>query len=49
MKFEYRLVKKDIPMSPHDMDKLGEEGWELCGILEYASIYHYYFKKLIEE
>lgn len=49
MKWEYKTVIEDTPMWSNELALHGEQGWELCGILEYARNYYFYFKRLIRE
>lgn len=49
MKWEYITKWEDSPMLSKELDALGKQGWELCGVIEYARSYYYYFKKLIND
>lgn len=49
MKWVYKTVWENTPISSSKLDELGEWGWELCGVIEYARSYYYYFKKLIND
>lgn len=47
MKWEYKTIWDTKPILPSDLNKEGEQGWELCGVLGSARNYYYYFKRLI--
>ena len=49
MKWTYKTVWNNIPMTDSDLEKLGIFGWELCGVVVYARNYYYHFKKLVNE
>lgn len=50
MKFEYRVIKRQWPITGDEMNDWGDRGWELAGIASqaYASgitEFIYYFKR----
>lgn len=49
-KFEYEVRNEMDKISFDQLNRYGEDGWELCGILEDGYYIIYYFKReIIEE
>jgi hypothetical protein len=40
-----RNLEKDEAPAEEELNKLGEQGWELCGIFSQKSFVHFYFKR----
>ena len=40
-----RNLEKEEPPTERELDELGEQGWELCGIFTSKSFAHFYFKR----
>jgi hypothetical protein len=53
LKWEYKQVvrdlKKESPPNEEELNKLGEEGWEMSGVAQQPPHAYYYFKRLIEK
>jgi hypothetical protein len=53
LKWEYKQVvgdlKKESPPNEEELNKLGEEGWEMSGVAQQPPLAYYYFKRLIEK
>jgi hypothetical protein len=51
MKFEYKVIKRQWPITGDEMNDWGERGWELAGVTFQAYIsngtseFIYYFKR----
>lgn len=50
---EYKHVKRNLqkkkPLSEGELNKLGEEQWDLVTVFPYQSVLHYYFKRLSDK
>lgn len=44
--YEYRTVGTPAPLSDFDLNRYGQEGWHLCGIIQQTLIY-YTFARLM--
>jgi hypothetical protein len=40
-----RNLKKEDPPTEEELNELGKQGWELCGMVEIKSLVHFYFKR----
>jgi hypothetical protein len=40
-----RRLEKEEPPTEEELNKLGEQGWELSGIFANQSVVHFYFKR----
>jgi hypothetical protein len=53
MKWEYKQIIRDLdkesPMDEAELNKLGEEGWEMSGVAQQPPLAYYYFKRLTEK
>jgi hypothetical protein len=53
LKWEYKQIvrdlKKESPPNEEELNKLGEEGWEMSGVAQQPPLAYYYFKRLIEK
>ncbi|HUF00260.1 MAG TPA: hypothetical protein VMN99_13460 [Anaerolineales bacterium] len=52
-KWEYKQVirdlEKDTPPNEAELNKLGEEGWEMSGVAQQPPLIYFYFKCQIEK
>jgi hypothetical protein len=52
LKWEYRQIvrnlKKESPLDEAELNALGQEGWEMSGIVHESPLAYFYFKRLIE-
>jgi hypothetical protein len=53
LKWEYKqivrnLKKENLP-DEAELNKLGEEGWEMSGVAQQPPLAYFYFKRLIEK
>jgi len=52
-KWEYkqmiRNLEKESPPDEAELNKLGEEGWEMSGVAQQPPLAYFYFKRLIEK
>lgn len=52
-KWEYRQIVRDLekesPPDEAELNKLGEEGWEMSGVAQQAALAYFYFKRLIDK
>jgi hypothetical protein len=52
-KWEYKQIIRNLenekPLDEAELNKLGEEGWELSGIAQQPPVAYFYFKRLIEK
>lgn len=50
-KWEYKVATHQLPPGSHadenELNELGQDGWELAGIVHENSYTHFYFKRLI--
>lgn len=50
-KWEYKVATRQLPSGAHadenELNELGQDGWELAGIVHENSHTHFYFKRLI--
>lgn len=44
--WEYKIIQCGVPLSVHELNRQGLEGWELCGITKHDGIHYYHFKTL---
>jgi hypothetical protein len=51
MKWEYKQVIRDLeqPLEEAELNALGEEGWEMTGIVQQPPKTYYYFKRQVEK
>jgi hypothetical protein len=53
LKWEYKQIvrdlKKESPPNEEELNKLGEEGWEMSGVAQQLPLAYFYFKRLIEK
>jgi hypothetical protein len=53
LKWEYKQLARDLekekPLEETELNQLGEEGWELTGIVQQSSTIYFYFKRQIEK
>lgn len=47
---EYKHIERDLqkkkPLSENELNKLGNENWELVAVFSHQSVVHYYLKRL---
>ena len=52
-KWEYkqivRNVEKEGPLDETELNKLGEEGWEMSGVAQQPPMAYFYFKRQVEK
>lgn len=48
-RWEYKRVEITLKSEKFDLEKLGKEGWEMCGIYTINFSIVYYFKKKIDD
>lgn len=52
-KWEYKQIVRNLeseePLDEAELNALGEEGWELSGVVQQLSFAYYYFKRLVEK
>jgi hypothetical protein len=49
--WEYKLVTRNLKEGPpreDELNKLGQDGWELAGVVTDSPLSYYYFKRLKE-
>ena len=44
-----RNLEKEGPLDETELNKLGEESWEMSGVAQQASLAYFYFKRLVEK
>ena len=44
-----RNLEKEGPLDETELNKLGEQGWEMSGVAQQASLAYFYFKRLVEK
>lgn len=53
LKWEYKQIvrnlKKENPPDETELNRLGEEGWEMSGLAQQPPFAYFYFKRLIEK
>jgi hypothetical protein len=53
LKWEYKQIarnlKKEKPLDETELNTLGEEGWEMSGVVQHSTFVYFYFKRLIEK
>jgi hypothetical protein len=53
LKWEYKQIvrnlKKESPPDEEELNKLGEESWEMSGVAQQPPFAYFYFKRLIEK
>lgn len=53
LKWEYKQIvrnlKKENAPDEAELNKLGEEGWEMSGVAQQPPLAYFYFKRLIEK
>jgi hypothetical protein len=53
MKWEYKQIVRDLgheqPLEEAELNALGEEGWEMTGIVQQPPKTYYYFKRHVEK
>jgi hypothetical protein len=51
--WEYKQIVRDLesekPLEEPELNKLGDDGWEMSGIAQQASLTYYYFKRQVEK
>ena len=49
MRWKYKRIDRNLereePLTEKELDELGEQGWQLCGIFTRESFAYFYFKK----
>lgn len=50
--WEYYQLVRDLqageePPTDEELNEIGKEGWELCGVMSHAEKVHFYFKRLV--
>jgi hypothetical protein len=52
-KWEYKQIirnlEKENPPDETELNKLGEEGWEMSGVAQQAPLAYFYFKRRVEK
>lgn len=52
LKWEYKQIVRDLenekPLDEHELNALGEAGWEMTGVAHHQSLAYFYFKRQIE-
>lgn len=52
-RWEYKQIvrnfEKEGPLDETELNKLGEEGWEMSGVAQQPPFIYFYFKRLIEK
>jgi hypothetical protein len=52
-KWEYKQIarnlEKESPLNETELNALGEEGWEVSGVVQQPPVAYFYFKRLIEK
>lgn len=46
IQLEYKTVGAPAPLSDFDLNRYGEEGWHLCGIIQQTLIYYTFTRPL---
>lgn len=53
LKWEYKQIVRDLereqPLEEAELNALGEQGWEMTGIVQQPPKTYYYFKRQIEK
>jgi hypothetical protein len=53
LKWGYKLMirnlEKESPLDETELNALGEDGWELSGVVQQPPVTYFYFKRLIEK
>jgi hypothetical protein len=53
LKWEYKHIVRNLenekPLDEAELNKLGEDGWEMSGIAQQPPMSYYYFKRQIEK
>jgi hypothetical protein len=53
LKWEYKQIvrnlEKEQPLDEAELNKLGEDGWEMTGIAQQPPMSYYYFKRQTEK
>jgi hypothetical protein len=44
-----RNLEREKPLEESELNKLGDDGWEMSGIAQQASLTYYYFKRQSEK
>ena len=53
LKWEYKQIVRNLeseqPLDEAELNGLGEEGWELSGVVQQQPLAYFYFKRVIEK
>ncbi len=53
LKWEYKQIVRDLenekPLDETELKALGEDGWEMTGVIQHPPMTYYYFKRPIEK
>lgn len=53
LKWEYKQIVRNLenekPLEEAELNKLGEDGWEMTGVAQHSSMIYTYFKRPIEK
>jgi hypothetical protein len=53
LKWEYKQIARNLenekPLEEAEMNALGEDGWEMTGVVQHTSTAYFYFKRQIEK
>ena len=53
LKWEYKQIvrnlEKEKPLEEEELNKLGEEGWEMTGVVQQPPVTYFYLKRQVEE
>ncbi|MEW6406967.1 MAG: hypothetical protein AB1649_34755 [Chloroflexota bacterium] len=44
-----RTLDEETPLNEDELNKLGEDGWEMTGIVEHRPLVYFYFKRQTEK
>lgn len=52
VRWEYQIIVRDFenesPINADELTTLGQEAWELSGVVQHANQAYYYFKRLAD-
>lgn len=46
MKYEYKIDRATYQLREKDLNEYGEQGWELCSVVEVCGDFYYYSKRI---
>lgn len=53
LKWEYKQIVRNLdtekPLDETELNRLGEEGWEMTGTVQQPPLTYYYFKRQVEK